>query len=425
MSLIHRRTLLKGAGVALSLPLLDAMRSRRALAIESGVPTRRMVVIGHAFGLHAQFLFPKKAGRDYETTPYLEILRDYREQLTIISGTSHPDVDGGHLADKSFLTAAPHPTSTTFKNSISIDQLAAEHIRSQTRFSFLSLTAANCGPGLSYSRSGVAIPADHRPSQLFGKLFLDGKPEEKHRQIQRLKDGQSIMDTVLDRARQMQRRVGTADRDKLDQYFTSVRATEQRLAKAEVWEHKPKPQVNCKPPQDVNNNTDLIGRARLMYDLMHHALQSDSTRLITFYNPRINVRPPIEGVTQDYHNLSHHGQDPARLAELKLIESEHLKLFATFLGQLREVKEGSGTLLDQTMVLLGSELGNAHSHDNRNLPIILAGGGFRHGQHLAFDPHHNYPLPNLYVSMLQQLGLEIDKFASSTGTMSGLESRTA
>lgn len=422
MSLIQRRTFLKGAGVALSLPLLDAMRPRRARAAESGIPTRRMVLIGHGLGLHAQYLFPKQAGRDYETTPYLEILRDYREQFTIISGTSHPDVDGGHYAAKCFLTAAPNPMSSNFKNSISLDQLAAEHIGPQTRIRSLTLTAANYGQGLSCSRGGVEIPADYRPSQLFARLFLDGKPEEKHRQIQRLKDGQSIMDTVLDSARQMQRRVGATDRDKLDQYFTSVRATEQRLVKAEVWEHKPKPQVNFKPPQDVNNNADLIGRARLMFDLMHHALQSDSTRLITFYNPRNNVVPPIEGVTQDYHNLSHHGQDPARLAELKIIESEQLKLFAGFLGQLREVKESAGTLLDQTTVLLGSEMGNAHSHDNRNLPIILAGGGFRHGRHLAFDPHRNYPLPNLYVSMLQQLGLEIDKFASSTGTMSGLES---
>lgn len=415
---LRRRTFLRAAGVAVALPMLDAMTPARAADVEPA--KRRMVLIDIGFGLHAANLFPAKSGRDYEPTPYLEVIREFRDQFTIISGTSHPDVDGGHFAAKSFLTCAPKPTSANFKNSISLDQLAAEKIGLETRFGSLTLSLM-AGRGISYSRSGVEVPSESRPSRLFAQLFLEGKPEEKQKQIERLKDGQSVMDAVLDRAKAMQSRLGARDRDKLDQYFSAVRATEERLVKAEAWEHRPKPKVQAKLPQDIANPADVIGGARLMFDMMHLAIQTDSTRLISFYNPGMNAVPPIDGVTQDYHNLSHHGQDEERLAQLKIVELLQMKAFAEFLGKLRATNENGGTLLDNTMVLLGSDLGNGSSHDNRNLPIILAGGGFRHGQHLAFDKDHNYPLPNLFVSMLQRLGLETDRFATSTGTMKGLE----
>lgn len=419
MPTLPRRSFLQGTGAAVALPLLEAMLPASSPAADVESAKRRMVLIDLGFGLHAQNLFPAKAGRDYELTPYLDVIRDFRDDFTIISGTSHPDVDGGHAAAKSFLTAAPKPTSANFKNSISLDQLAAERIGLETRFSSLTLSLMN-GRGISYSRSGVEIPSESRPSKLFAKLFLDAKPAEKQKQIQRLKDGQSILDGVLDKARAMQQRLGPRDRDRLDQYFTAVRATEERLVKAEAWEQRPKPHVDAKPPNDVVNGADVIARVKLMFDMIHLALETDSTRVITLYNPGVNAVPPIAGVTQDYHNLSHHGQDAERLAQLKIVELEQMKAFAEFLGKLRGSPESGGTLLDHTMVLLGSDLGNGSSHDNRNLPIILAGGGFRHGQYLAFDQTNNYPLPNLFVSLLQQLGLEIDRFASSTGTMTGL-----
>lgn len=420
MLAMNRRTFLKGAGVALSLPMLDAMRPGLAASSTGPQSKRRMVLIDVGFGFHAENLFPQRAGRDYESTPYLEVLKEFREDFSIVSGTSHPDVDGGHFAAKSFLTAAPKPASANFKNTISLDQLAAERIGLETRFASLTLSLM-AGRGLSYSRSGTEIPSETRPSRLFAKLFLDGKPDEKKRQIQRLKDGQSILDSVLNEAHAMQRRVGSGDRDKLDQYFTTVRATEQRLAKAKMWELKSKPDVQVKAPQDIANSADVIGQARLMFEMIHLALQTDSTRIITFFNPGINAVPLIPGVSQDYHNLSHHGQDPARLAELKIIELEQLKLFAEFLTKLRDTPDGDESLLERTSVMLGSDLGNGNSHDNRNLPIILAGGGFRHGQHLAFDRENNYPLPRLFVSLLQRLGLEIDNFADRRGTLAGLE----
>ena len=420
MAKLNRRMFLKGAGVSIALPLLDAAPRFASAAPASASPRRRMVLIDLGFGLHAPNLFPKTPGNDYELTPYLSILREFRKDLTLISGVSHPEVDGGHLAAKSFLTAAPRPTSVSFKNTISVDQLAAEKIGHETRFRSLSLALVGRA-SLSYSRTGVEIPAENRPSRLFAKLFLEGDSREKKEQLQRLKDGQSIMDTVLDQANRMQKRVGSANREKLDQYFTAVRETEKSLVKAQEWELKPKPTVSVPPPTDINNSAEIVGSARLMFDMMHLAIQTDSTRLITLNNPGINAVPLIEGVTQDYHNLSHHGQDSARLAELKIIEIEQLKLLEEFLRKLRDTREEEKTLLDETMVMFGSDLGNGSSHDNHNLPIILAGGGFRHGQYLAFDRNNNYPLPNLFVSMLQQLGLEIEKFASSTGTMRGLD----
>ena len=201
MRRIQRRTFLKGAGVAIGLPFLEASLPSRSDAANSEGPIRRMVLMEFGFGFYAPYLIPKKIGYDYELTPYLEVLKEFRQDLTIISGTSHPDVDGGHLAVKSFLTAAPKPRSTSFKNTISVDQLAAERIGIETRFRSLTL-----GGSISYSRNGAQIPAEHSPSRLFAKLFLDGSLQERQRQIQRLKDQQSVMDAVLDEARSMRTR---------------------------------------------------------------------------------------------------------------------------------------------------------------------------------------------------------------------------
>ena len=414
---ISRRTMLRASGVALGLPFLDAMAPPARAG--AAAPMRRMVAINIGLGLHVPNFVPEATGRGYAMTPYLKVIEDFRKNFTVFSGTAHPAVDGGHLTDKSFLTAAPHPTSASFKNTISLDQLAAQHVGLETRFGFLALSLA--GRGLSWSRSGVQIPSETRPSRVFARLFLEGKPQEKKRQLQRLKDGQSVLDTIQGKVRDMKRRLGPNDRTKIDEYSGAVRETEKRLVKAEAWEHRPKPKVDAKPPRDINDRTDVIGRARLMYDVMHLALLTDSTRIVTFFKNGINAVPKIDGVEQDYHNLSHHGKDPAKIRELGIIEAAQMKVFGEFLGKLRGSKEGDASLLDLTAVLLGSNLGNASSHNNRNLPILLAGGGFGHGRHLAFDRGKNYPLPNLFVSMLQRLGIEADSFASSTGTMRGLE----
>jgi hypothetical protein len=232
------------------------------------------------------------------------------------------------------------------------------------------------------------------------------------------------MDLVGEQAKQMQRDVGTNDRQKLDEYFTSVRELEQRLVRGQEWARKPKPKVNVPPPKDITDNADLAGHIRLMFDLIHLAIKTDSTRVITLMLSGVGgVVPKIPGVADDWHNLSHHGQDPRKIEHLKLIELAEFQGLRDFLLKLHTTQEEDQTLLDRTMVLFGSHLGNASSHDTRNLPVVLAGGGFRHGQHLAFDRQNNTPLCNVYVSMLQRMGVEMNSFGTSTSTVSGLEMR--
>ncbi len=218
----------------------------------------------------------------------------------------------------------------------------------------------------------------------------------------------------------MQKRISRQDQQKLDQYFTSVREAEQRLHKAEEWQHKPKPMVEAKPPAEIRDNNDIITRARQFYDVMYLALFTDSTRVITYSVGDSNAIASLAGVSMNYHDLSHHGQDPEKLRQLAIIESAHVNVFGEFVNRLKETAEGDANLLERTSVLLGSHM-HSGGHNNRNLPILLAGGGFRHGQHLAFNQNDNYPLANLFVSLLQRLGLNTERFASSTGTMTGLE----
>lgn len=412
-----RRTFLRGAGVTLALPLLEAMIPLRA---QSAAPPRRMICINTTLGLHTPNLFPTAPGKDYELTPYLETIQEFRKDFTVFSGLSHPEVDGGHPAELCYLTSAPHPRADNFKNTISLDQYAIEKLVPDTRFGSLTL-ASSSSRGLSFTRSGVPIPADERPSRVFKNMFVDGTANEVNAQVQRLKQGQSIMDTVLEEAKDFQRGLGKPDRDKLDEYFTSVREVEVRMVKAQDWARRPKPRVDAKPPVDIASSVEVPARVRLMIDIMHLALQTDSTRFITFALNGLNAVPVIPGVTQDWHNLSHHGQDPAKLAELKVVELQQMKLFRELLAKLKGTREEGGTLLDRTIVMFGSNLGNASSHDNKNMPIVVAGGGFHHGQHLAFDPKKNPPLSNLYVQFLRRLGADVNSFGSSSGTIPGFE----
>ena len=304
---------------------------------------------------------------------------------------------------------------SAFKNTISLDQFAVERLNPNTRFKSLSLSSSS-SRSLSYTRSGVTIPADDKPSQLFKRMFVDGTPSEVKTQVQRLKQGESIMDAVLDQAKAFQKNLGTRDREKLDEYFTAVREVEQRLVAGQDWAVRPKPPVDAKPPVDIAQSTDMPNRVRLMFDMIHLALKTDSSRLITFALNGMNAVPDVDGVTQDWHNLSHHGQDEEKLAELKIFETEQFRRVGELLGKLKATPEGDSNLLDRTIILFGSNLGNASSHSNKNMPIVVAGGGFRHGQHLAFDPKKNPPLCNLYVQFLQRLGADVNEFATSDGT---------
>ena len=416
---LDRRTVLRGSGVAMSLPWLTAMRPSFAAA-DTAAPPKRFVAMTLGLGLVAENLFPSSAGREYEPSKYMSALQDIRDQVTVVSGVSHPGVKGGHRAEASILTASPMGTSGRAKNTISIDQLMAKYLGEATRFPSLVLsTGGSTSP--CYTENGAMIPPQDRPSRLFNMLFVNDSPQERKLQAERVRQGRSIMDLVGEDAKSLQSQLGAGDRDRLEAYFTSVRDLEKRMAESEKWAKLPKPKVDASAPVDINDPSDLIGRQKTMCDVLSLALQADSTRFISLHIPGAGGVIPIEGVDEGYHNLSHHGRDESKLAQLALVEAAIIGQWGDFLRELNRVQDSEASLLDHTTVLMTSNLGNASNHDNRNMPVLLAGGGFRHGQHLAFDRDKNYPLPNLYVSILQRVGLEIDQFATSTGTMGGLE----
>ena len=392
----------------MALPLLEAMRPATA-AGKPEIP-RRMVAVETNMGIVPQFFFPEKDGKDYALTPYLERLAKYRSQFTVFSGVSHPGVTGGHAAEKCFLTGTPHPERGGFRNWISLDQFAAEQIGNRTRYPSLVLGVGNEGQTLSYTRSGAPIPIDRSPRKLFEKLFIQGKPSEVAANVEALRQGRSTIDFVGEQAKRLNQTLSPADRQRLDQYFSSVRDLEQRLASSEAWEQKPKPKITATAPEDVVDHREFARQTQVMFDVIQLALTTDSSRLVTVF---------ID--TTVIHNITHHGNRPEVLAELKAKESSQFDALAGFLKVLSEAKEQGDTLLDRTMVLYGTCMGSANSHSNTNLPVLLAGGGFKHGQHLAFDKENNYPLANLYVSMLQRLGIETREFSTGKGTMRGME----
>ena len=417
---IDRRNVLRGSGIAMSLPWLSAMQP--ALAKENPRSPERFVAVTLGLGLVASNLVPEQEGADYQSSLYLQGMEDLRDRYTVFSGVSHPGVKGGHRAEASILTAAPMGSSGRAKNTISVDQYLAKYRGNETRFPSLVLsTGGSTSP--CYTENGAMIPPLDRASGLFELLFVDESPAARKQQEARIKQGRSIMDLVGSEAKSLQQTLGSQDRERLEAFFSSVRNLEKRMAETEKWATLPKPEVGQSAPIDIANPSDLIGRQKTMFELIKLALQTDSTRYVTLHLPGAGGVIPIQGVDQGYHNLSHHGKDEAKLEQLALVESALVKEWAEFLRSLRDHSDTSGKLLDHTSVLLTSNLGNASNHDNRNMPVLFAGGPFGHGKHLAFDQRNNYPLPNLFVSILQANGLAVDQFATSTGTMAGLERR--
>jgi hypothetical protein len=405
----------------MALPLLEAMTPAFA----------RFLGICNNLGHLPDKFFPAQdsVGANYIPSTYLEHLTDHRDDFTVFSGVMHPDVDAGHPADNCFLTAAPHPGNGGFRNTISLDQFAAERLGNQTRFPSLTL-GVNVSQGqrsLSWTRGGVLIPSEEKASAVFQRMFITGTKDEVAAQTRRLALGQSIMDTVADQTKSLERNIGPTDRARLDQYMTGVRDLEQRLASASEWEQKPKPVVNEAAPVDPPDSKAYMEKVRLMYDMARLAFETDSTRFIALLLDSVNSPAiTVDGQPTDdgYHNLSHHGKNAKKLAQLEMIDREHMKLLSQLFTDLKSRSEGNETLLDRSMILYGSNLGNADTHVTDNLPVLFAGGGFRHGQHLAFDRERNYPLPNLFESVLQRLGIQQSQFATSTGTMRGLDLRS-
>ena len=412
---LGRRTFLKGSGVLLSLPLLETMGSAAAV---TAIAPRRMVNICNTLGLYTQSWLPEQKGANYETTEYLALLEEHRQHYTVLSGLSHDEQTGrqAHNSEITWLTSARHPGLDGFQNTISVDQLAANHLGYVTRYPSIVL-GTSTPQSQSYTTNGVMVPAETSPANLFKKMFLNGTPEEIQRQSRSLSDGESILDQLKSQTVALKRRVSSQDKKKLDAYFEAVRTAEQELMEVRAWMHRPKPVVEQVPPTDIPSNAELIGRVRLLFQLIPLILETDSSRVVSLMIQDHAVVPEIAGVSYDQHSLSHHGQDPVKIAQLKKVEAEIVKSFSDFLSELRQRDDANGSLLDQTTVLFWSNLGNANSHAAKNLPILVAGGGYRHGDHVAQDPQRNTPLSNLFVTMLRSLGIATDSFGQSTGPL--------
>lgn len=421
---LSRRRMLRGVGAAaVALPMLEAMgpsvgqsalgKGTLADGHQEGSP-KRFVAMCATLGFHAPYLFPKQQGRDYELTPYLAPLAKQRDRFTVFSGLSHPQQQGnnGHASETTWLTSAPRPGLAGFRNTVSIDQLIASQIGIQTRFPYLALSTS--GRSMSWTPNGVEIPAMTSRAKLFRALFIQGTEKEVDSELRQLKRGKSILDTISGRAKELEQKLGKIDQGKIEEYLTSVRDLEKRMQQSEGWVKRPKPVIASEQPQDITDKNDAIAKQRLLYDMIVMAIQTDSTRTITYQLSGMNSVPTIPGVRSDWHGLSHHGKDPAKIDELRIIEEAEFEAFGDFLGKLDSITENGQTLLDQTSLLFGSNLGNASAHDWHNLPVIVAGGGFKHGGFVKHDADNNTPLANLFVTLAQQMGVEIDGFGSST-----------
>jgi len=377
---------------------------------------RRMVAIGNLLGFQLDSLFPKTAGAAYESTRLLKPFDPVRDQITVYRGLDH-GVKGGHFAVHSFLSGVLKMDAKGRPDgNISLDQLAAESVRGRTRFPSLTIGSEggiHGGCQMCWTRSGTRVPPIPGPEQLFEKLFV-GEPASRVTQV---KDRHSLQGSILDAisgdAKTLERKLDAEDRVKLDEYLTSVREVEQQLQLKQQWVEVPKPDAPFDPPRNVNLVEDLP----LIYDLMLLALQTDSTRIATLEIGG-DFLPQHLGINKGYHSLSHHGKKKENIDSLLVIEDYQMKHFARFLEKLANTTDGDSSLLDHTSVLFGSGMGNANSHTNHDLPILLAGGGFEHGtfKTVPREGSKKVPLSNLYVSLLQNFGLERDHFANSTGT---------
>jgi hypothetical protein len=415
---LHRRTVLRSAGVAIGLPLLEAMvpTGLRANQKEQKLRVPRMLLVARPLGLHAPYFFPKNDGVDYEPSRYLKPLESLRRDFTVFSGVSHLGYRGGHDTIAALFTGVGPEgmRSGDVRNTISLDQEVATHVGTQTRFGSLQWG----GDGLSWNAAGVKVPGELSAMKAFKALFVDGKPEDVQREVQRIEHGLSILDGVREQSRSLANSLGSADRQRLDLLLTSIREAEQRLQQDQAWVRKPKPKVDTKPPtNDHLSDSKITAREEQWLALSRLALQTDSTRCISLLLWSHAERPDLPGITMTHHDASHHGQEESKIKQLAIVEDAEMRVFADFLKEMKTVDDGGIPLLDNTMVLFASNLGNASAHTSDNLPVILAGGGVKHVGHMAFDRKNNQPLSNLFVRMLQWMGIEKDRFGSSTSTL--------
>ena len=405
-----RRNFLQAAGVSLALPMLESTQTG---AKETKTPVaQRLVCVGTYLGFHQQSFFPAKNGPDYKASELLEPINHLRNDFTVFSGLDHR-AGNGHGNWSTFLAGQ--------KNSqITLDQIAAPRICQNSRFESLQISAGKVSRPMNFTKTGIALPMIERPSVLYKKLF--SSPDDRQRLDYLLDSGQSALDSVREQAQRLKRSVSKQDQQKLEEYFSALRDVEQRVSKQRENLASPVATVDYELPEyDPIAPTLMLECENVMYDLMALALQTDSSRVITMNIGGLGQVFTLDGKTlrAGYHALSHHGNDGDKIRDLVRVELEHIRSFSRFLEQLQQKTDANNQpLLDSTLVLLGTGMGDSSRHSNRNLPTLVAGGGLKHGQHLAFDPKDDSALlGDLYITILQQLGVEETTFSNASNNL--------
>ncbi len=420
---LNRRMLLRGlGGAAVALPWLEAMADTPQ---KNTSPAQRMVCVGLAYGFVPHKFFPKETGSNYTLSPLLKNLSSLKDHFTVFSGLDHGENGiGGHLGTHAFLSGIIDTHSKHFENrNVTVDQIAADFIGASTRYPSLQFSPKSQDDWkMSWTKSGVGMMPMESLKDIYNLLFSQEDKSNIAFHSQRFGHRLSVLDVVSEDAKKLQAKLGATDKEKLDQYFTSIRYLEKRIEQSEAWLHVKKPHVDYELPYNPDG-MNYKDRLPIFYDLMALALQTDQTRVISLELSDLGSNLGGFNISSIYHLLSHHGKVESTLSELNVVETYQMQSFGRFLENLKSIKEPDDrTLLDSTMCLIGSGLGNASSHSNKKLPLLLAGGGFKHGQHLAYgqDSKHT-PATNLYLSMLNRFGVEQDEFNLSTGTLTGLE----
>ena len=409
--LISRRHLLRGLGVSVALPFLET------LARADEPPARqRFVCVANPFGMVADAFFPGEAGVNAKLPENLQAFESLRGGFTVFSNLDH-GISGGHAATHAFLSGVRTQEAGVMPaGNITLDQFFAEANAGRTRFPVLNTSAGSNKGGsceLSWTRSGVLVPAEQKVSRVFRKLFVNESAKQAAARRERYDRQGSILDAVTAQARAMNQRLSKRDQKKLDQYLTSVREVEIAIQQEQAWVHQPRPTVAVKEPQDGTVTEQLP----ILFDLIALALQTDSTRVATIEVPGGFDARGVGLEPKGYHAYSHHGKDPKLMAGQRRIEKYQLDQLARFIGKLQELD-----LLPTTQVLFGSGMGDGSAHTNRNLPILLAGGAYKHQTHIVMpeQKERRVPLSNLYLTMAQRFGVEADRFGHSTGTVGEL-----